>query len=102
MESFVPILFEEPSNGRSDSRAPNKTGAPNGAPAMTATGAVSGTGVEHRDGTAGLRPAGDVVAHRDRAFLAVGDGPHPVGIDAAGSEESANRLRAARAERDVV
>ncbi len=38
----------------------------------------SGAGVQHRDGAAVLRPARDVVADRDRAFLAVGDRAHPV------------------------
>src|ERR1700743_2944771 len=46
----------------------------------------SGTGVQHSDGAAILRPARDVVTDRDRAFLAVGDGPHPARIDTARGE----------------
>src|SRR3984885_5632700 len=60
------------------------------------------TGVQYRDGAAILRPARDVVTDRDRAFLAVGDRPHPAGIDAARGEEGANRLGAPRPQRDVV
>src|SRR5947209_3672081 len=59
-------------------------------------------GVQHRDRTTVLRPARDVVADRDRALLAVGDRPHPRGIDAARGQEGANRLGTAGAERDVV
>jgi hypothetical protein len=39
--------------------------------------------VQHGDRAAILRPAGDVVANCDRAFLAVGDGAHAAAIDAA-------------------
>src|SRR5258706_15651769 len=53
---------------------------------------ASGARVQHRDGAAVLRPARDVIAHRDRAFLAVGDGPHPRGIDAARRQEGPKRL----------
>src|ERR1700757_5229064 len=42
----------------------------------------SGTGVQDRDGATVLGPAGNVVADRDRAFLAVGYRPHPALIDA--------------------
>src|SRR5262244_3938025 len=65
-------------------------------------GARFGPAVEHRDGAAVLRPAGDVVAHRDRALLAVGDRPYAVGIDAARDQVVAGHLGAAGAERDVV
>src|SRR5258708_34470262 len=53
---------------------------------------ASGAGVQHRDSAAVLRPARDVVAHRDRTFLAVGDGPHPRGIDAPRRQEGPNRF----------
>src|SRR5471032_119601 len=59
-------------------------------------------GVEDRNGAAVLRPAGDVVADRDRALLAVGDRPHPRRIDTARGEEGAHRLRATCAQRDIV
>src|SRR5205085_8853962 len=39
-------------------------------------------GAEHRHSAAILRPAGNVVANRDRAFLAVGDRPHALCRDA--------------------
>src|ERR1700744_5930133 len=38
--------------------------------------------VQHGNGAAILRPAGDVVADRDWPLLAVGDGAHPTLIDA--------------------
>src|SRR5665811_686683 len=60
------------------------------------------TGVEHRDRAAVLRPAGDVVAHRHRPLLAVGDGAHAVGLDAARDQIIAHALRPAGAQRDVV
>src|SRR5258706_1942254 len=53
---------------------------------------ASGARVQHRDGAAVLRTARDVIAHRDRALLAVGDGPHPLGVDAARRHERPNRL----------
>src|SRR4030081_1497448 len=59
---------------------------------------ASGAGVQHRHRAAVLRPAGDVVTHRHRAFLAVGDRAHPVGIDAARGEIALHRLGAARTE----
>src|SRR6202012_776498 len=62
----------------------------------------SGTGVQQSDGAAVLRPARDVVTDRDRAFLAVGDGPHPARIDTARGEVGANRLGAASAKGNVV
>src|ERR1041385_5826745 len=58
--------------------------------------------VEHRDGAPVLRPARDVIAYGDRAFLTVGDGAHAVGGDAARDEIVAHRLRTPGAERDVV
>src|SRR5580692_7048542 len=58
--------------------------------------------VQHRDRAAVLRPARNVVADRDRALLAVGDGTHPARIDAARGHEGADRLGAACAECDVV
>src|SRR5262249_11512139 len=58
--------------------------------------------VEHRDGTAVLRPAGDIVAHRDRPLLAVRDGAHAVAVDAARREIFAHGLSTAGAQRDVV
>src|SRR5216684_8747963 len=63
---------------------------------------ASRTGVQHRNGAAVLRPARDVIAYRDRAFLAVGDGPHPRGIDAARRQEGPNRLGTAGAKRNIV
>src|SRR5438270_400982 len=66
--------------------------APEGAGEGRQSKTVSGAGVQHRDRAAVLRPAGDVVAHRDRALLAIGDGAHPVRVDAAGSQEGAYRL----------
>src|SRR5947199_7188832 len=80
----------------------NKTGAPLGRRRSLREWLSLGAGVQHRDGAAVLRPARDVIAHRDRAFLAVGDGAHSVRVDAARGEEGADRLRPARAERDVV
>src|SRR5215475_11120440 len=65
-------------------------------------GAISRARVEYRDRAAVLRPAGNVVAHRDRPLLAVGNRPHAVGIDPARSEIVAHRLGAPGAERDVV
>src|SRR3954463_11795284 len=62
----------------------------------------SGTGVQHGDGATVLRPAGDVVTDRDRTLLAVGDGPHPAGVDAARGQEGAHRLGTAGAQRDVI
>src|SRR6516164_9701114 len=59
-------------------------------------------GVQHGDGAAVLRPAGDVVADRDRALLAVRDGAHAAAIDAAREHVGLDRLGAAGAERDVV
>src|SRR5579862_3146047 len=58
--------------------------------------------IEHRHRAAVLRPAGNVVAHRDRPFLAVGDGVHALRRDPAGDKILAHGLRAAGAERDIV
>src|SRR5260370_19622987 len=84
-------------------KPPKQTRRPK-APAMRffERGNASGAGVQHRDSAAVLRPARDVVAHRDRTFLAVGDGPHPRGIDAARRQEGPNRLGTAGAQRQVV
>src|SRR5438105_2276046 len=58
--------------------------------------------VEHGDRPPVLRPAGNIVAYRDRTFLAVGDRAHPVGIDAACGEIIMHGLGAPGAERDIV
>src|SRR4029077_21021938 len=62
----------------------------------------SGTGVEHCHGPPVLRPAGNVVADRDRTLLAVRDRPHALRVHPARCEIVAHRLRAASAKRDVV
>src|ERR1035437_1914972 len=76
--------------------------APEGAGENLAKSERLGTGVQDRDGAAVLRPARDVVAYRDRAFLAVRDGPHPAGVDAARRQEGTNRLSTPRTQRNVV
>ena len=58
--------------------------------------------VQHGDGAAVLAPAGDVVADRDRALLAVGDGLHAVAGDALGDQKVARGGGAAGAERQVI
>src|SRR5581483_7849748 len=58
--------------------------------------------VQHRDGAAVLRPARDVVTHRDRALLAVGDRAHALRLHAARDQIVAYRLGAPCTERDVV
>src|SRR5665213_381849 len=63
---------------------------------------VSRTRVEDRDRAAVLRPAGDVVTHRYRTLLAVGDRAHTVGLNAARGQIVAYGLRPAGAECDVV
>src|SRR6185436_20498405 len=68
---------------------------------LTAAPALRG-GAEDGHRAAVLRPARYVVADRDRAFLAVGNGAHAAGLDAAGRQIVADRLGAAGAERDVV
>src|SRR5262249_42872258 len=70
------------------------------ASALAAPG--SRTGVEHRDRAAVLRPARDVVAHRDWTLLAVGDRPHARRLDPTRDQVVARGLSAARAEGDVV
>src|SRR4029079_9349810 len=57
---------------------------------------------EHRDRTAVLRPARDVVADRDRPLLPVRDRAHALRLDAARNQIVAHRLRAACAQGDVV
>ncbi len=57
---------------------------------------------KQRHRAAVLRPAGDVVADRDRPFLAVGDRLHALGRNAACREIFARGGGAAGAERDVV
>src|ERR1700761_4973598 len=76
--------------------------APEGAGDNLTTSLRLRAGVKHGDGTTILRPAGDVVTNRDRAFLAVRDRAHPARIDALRGEEGANRLGAPRPKRDVV
>src|SRR5262245_15419795 len=78
--------------------------APRGTPAISSPQAtkVLRTGVQHSDRAAVLRPAGDVVADRNRALLAVGDGAHAARIDAARGKERTHGLGAAGAEGDVV
>src|SRR3984893_14524734 len=58
--------------------------------------------IQHGDRAAVLRPAGDVVADRNRPFLAGGTGAHAGAGEAAGDQIIARELRAAGAERDVV
>src|SRR5262245_38424196 len=76
--------------------------APEGAGCPHSPYANSRAGIEHRDGAAVLRPAGDVVAYRDRPFLAVGDRAHAADLDAARGKVVAHRLGATGPERDVV
>src|SRR5919112_6713943 len=61
-----------------------------------------GAAAEHGDRTAVLRPAGDVVADRDRALLAVGHGAEAVARDAAGDQVIPDDLGASGGERVVV
>src|SRR6185369_14532845 len=69
-------------------------------PAIKISGKIarSGTGVQHRHRAPVLRPAGDVVAHRDRPLLAVGNRTHAIGFDAARDKILADRLGAPRTE----
>ena len=62
----------------------------------------SGSRIEHRHRATILRPAGNIVADRDRALLAVGDRAHALRLDAARGEIVAHGLCAPGAERDVV
>src|SRR5690606_25924063 len=57
---------------------------------------------ENGDGAPVLRPAGNVVAHGDRTFLAVGDRADACRRNAPGDQEVAGRRRTAGAEREVV
>src|SRR4051794_41904371 len=63
---------------------------------------ASGAGVQHGDGAAVLRPAGDVVTDRHRTLLAVGDGAHAVRVYPARGEIAAHRLGTACAPGGVV
>src|SRR5262245_12467636 len=85
-------------------RAPKSRPAPSWAPVLISPDGTirSRARVQHRDRTTILRPAGDIVTHRDRTLLAVGDGPHARRIDTAGGEVLARHLGAAGAQRDVV
>src|SRR5581483_12397479 len=58
--------------------------------------------VEDRDRAPVLRPAGNIVADGDGAFLAVGNRAHARGRDSLGGQIIAHGLSAAGAERDVV
>ncbi len=78
------------------------TGRPTPAKAILRSGAGLATHVEHRLGAAILRPAGDVVADRDRPLLAVGDGADARGANALLGQEVTHVLRALGAEADVV
>src|SRR6185295_1700328 len=62
----------------------------------------SGANPENGNGATVLRPAGDIVADRDRTFLAERDRPHPLRLDTTRDEIVAHRLRTPRAKRDVV
>src|SRR5438046_9796412 len=63
---------------------------------ITAAGRRLRARIEHGDRPAVLRPAGNVVADRDRPFLAVGDRTHPIGIHPAGGEVIMHGMRASR------
>src|SRR6516162_11695923 len=54
--------------------------------------------VQDCDRAAVLRPAGNIVADRNRALFAVGDRPHPALINAARTHEGTDRLGATGAE----
>src|SRR5476649_1414967 len=58
--------------------------------------------VENRYRSAVLRPAGDVVTHRHRALLAVGNRPHAACIDTPRCEEAFYGLRTLGTQRNVV
>src|SRR5215471_12036450 len=57
---------------------------------------------EHGHRAAILRPARDVVAHRDRTLLAVRNRPHTVGRNTALGEVITHGLGTASAKRDVI
>src|SRR4030081_348154 len=100
---FDAFSLREPASTSLENAMAKIKPAPEGAGLKFCEAAIaSGAGVQHRHRAAVLRPAGDVVTHRYRAFLAVGDRAHPVGIDAARGEIALHRLGAARTERDVV
>src|SRR5262245_27283419 len=61
-----------------------------------------GAAVQHRLGAAILRPAGDVVANRDRPFLAVRNRADALRVDAVLGQVVAHGHGALGAERDVV
>src|SRR3954466_9429462 len=64
---------------------------------------LSGPGAGERGcGAAVLRPAGDVVADRDRTFLAVGNGLQAARRNAPGDQEVAGGGGAAGAESQIV
>src|SRR6478752_5140940 len=59
-------------------------------------------GAENRHSAAVVRPARNVVADRDRAFLAVGDRAHTAGLNPARRKIVAHSLGASSAQGDVV
>src|SRR5271166_909452 len=61
-----------------------------------------GRAVEYSHGAAVLRPAGDVVADRDRPLLAVADRLHARSGDALGGEIVVHRLGALGAEGEII
>src|SRR5262249_17646765 len=63
---------------------------------------TSGADPEDGDRATILRPAGDIIADRDRTFLPVGDCPHALWLDTPRGQIITRRLRTTRAERDVV
>src|SRR5882672_7565668 len=65
-------------------------------------GAGVGPAVEHGLSASVLRPAGYVVAHCHRPFLAIGDGADAGGIDSVLGQEVAHVLGALGPQRDVV
>src|SRR5579872_5580864 len=64
--------------------------------------AAAGRAVEHRDRAPILRPAGDVVADRDRPLLAVADRFHARWGDSLRGEIIVDRLGAAPAKGEIV
>ena len=58
--------------------------------------------IQHRHSTTILRPAGNVVANRNRSLLAVGDRAHALPGHTARHQILTRGLRAAGAERDIV
>src|SRR5271166_2697646 len=65
-------------------------------------GSTGWRAVEYGHRAAVLRPAGDIVADRDRPFLAVTDRLHPRGGNALRREIIVHRLGALGAEREIV